>query len=207
MVSEIRIYIEGGGNNNTSRRRMRGGFGEFFSSLRDLARQNRLGWNLILCGSRSEAFENFKLATRTHPDAFNVLLVDAESPVKRSAWQHLLHGDGWRAPADVEEAQCHLMVQAVEAWLVADPDTLAAFYGQGFRRNALPRAEDVETIGKERLLSALVQATEPTQKGRYHKIDHCAALLERIDHAQVRARATHCDRLFQVVEERIRSNP
>lgn len=206
MVREIRIYIEGGGNNNTSRRKMRGGFGEFFSPLRDLARQHRMSWNLILCGSRSEAFGNFKLAVRTHQDAFNVLLVDAESRVSRPGWEHLRHGDGWIVPAGVEEAQCHLMVQAVEAWLVAVPEALAAFYGQGFRRNALPRTEDVETIGKDRLLSALVQATEPTQKGRYHKIDHCAALLERIRPADVRARAAHCDRLFQVLEERILSN-
>lgn len=184
---------------------MRGGFGEFFSSLRDLARQNRLGWSLILCGPRSEAFESFKLAIKTHPDAFNVLLVDAECPVSRSGWEHLRNSDGWETPAHVEDAQCHLMVQAIEAWLIAAPDTLAAFYGQGFRRNALPRTEDVETIAKERLLSALSQATEPTQKGRYHKIDHCAALLERIDPAQVRARAVHCDHLFQGLEEKIRS--
>lgn len=206
MVSEIRIYIEGGGNNNTSRSKMRGGFGEFFSSLRDRARQKRLGWSVILCGPRSEAFKSFELAIKTHQDAFNILLVDAEAPVSRSGWEHLLHGSGWRAPAGVEAAQCHLMVQAVEAWLIAVPDLLAAFYGQGFRRNALPRAEDVETIDKEHLLSALVQATEPTQKGRYHKIDHCAALLERIDPAQVRARAKHCEHLFQILEERIRSN-
>lgn len=205
-MREIRIYIEGGGNNNTSRRKMRGGFGEFFSSLRDLARENRLGWSLILCGPRSEAFESFKLAVRTHRDAFNVLLVDAESPVSRSGWEHLLHSDSWKVPADVEEDQCHLMVQAVEAWLVAVPETLAAFYGQGFRRGSLPHTKDVEAIDKERLLSALVQATESTQKGRYHKIDHCAALLERIDPAQVRARAKHCEHLFQVLEERIRSN-
>src|SRR5215211_9552796 len=120
MVTEVRVYIEGGGNNNTSRRRVRGGFSSFLNPLRELARQKRLGWNVIVCGPRSEAFEIFKMGSRSHPEAFNVLLVDSEAPVSRPAWEHLQRQDGWKRPESAGRSQCHLMVQAVEAWIVAD---------------------------------------------------------------------------------------
>ncbi len=96
------------------------------------------------------------------------------------------------------------MVQTVEAWLIADPDTLAAFYGQGFLRKALPRRQDVEAIAKADLISALDRATVRTQKGQYHKILHCSYLLGRLNQDRVRARARHCDLLFTTLEARIR---
>jgi len=204
MVREIRVYVEGGGNNNTSRRRVRGGFSSFLNPLRKLARQKRLGWTVIVCGPRPEAFESFKMAARSHPEAFNVLLVDSEAPVSRPPWEHLQQQVGWTRPESVRETQGHLMVQTVEAWIVADPETLSDFYGQGFLRNALPGSEDVEVIPKDRLLSSLNHATRGTQKGPYHKIDHGAALLERIDPERVRSRSQHCDRMFRELEAVIR---
>ena len=204
MVTEIRVYIEGGGNNNTSRRRVRAGFSSFLNPLRELARQKRLDWNVIVCGPRSEAFESFKIAGRSHPEAFNVLLVDSEAPVKRPTWEHLQQQAGWKKPKSARESQGHLMVQAVEAWILADPETLSDFYGQGFLSNAIPRTEDVEAIPKDRLLSALDHATRGTRKGPYHKIDHGAALLERIDPERVRSRSRHCDLLFREIEAEIR---
>ena len=72
---------------------------------------------------------------------------------------------------------------------------LTEFYGQDFLRNALPGTDDVEAIPKDRLLSSLNHATRGTQKGPYHKIDHGAALLERIDpgeSAPGRGTATCC---------------
>jgi Domain of unknown function (DUF4276) len=95
------------------------------------------------------------------------------------------------------------MVCTVEAWLAADPEALAAYYGQGFRRNALPAQADVETVEKDALMSALNRATERTQKGRYRKIEHCSDLLKRLDSARVRSRARHCDLLFKTLEAHI----
>ena len=198
------MYVEGGGNNNTSRRRVRGGFSGFLGSLRELARHKRLGWNVIVCGPRSEAFENFKLGSRSHPEAFNVLLVDSEAPVSTPAWEHLQRQEGWPRPKGAGESQGYLMVQAVEAWIIADPGALSVFYGQGFLHNALPRSDDVEAIPKDRLVPSLVHATRGTQKGPYHKIDHGATLLERIDPNRVRARSRHCDLLFRELEAAIR---
>ncbi len=134
--------------------------------------------------------------------AFNILLVDSESRVSQPRWEHLRRQDRWQVP-DLPEEHCHFMVCTIEAWLVADPEALAAYYGQGFRRNALPAQTDVETVEKEALISALNRATERTQKGKYHKIEHCSAILKRLDPARVRSRARHCDLLFKTLEARI----
>jgi hypothetical protein len=206
MVTGIRVYVEGGGNNHASRRRMRSGFSGFLLSLRELAREKKLEWHVIPCGPRAEAFENFKLAVKTHPSAFVVLVIDSEEPVSGPVWDHVSRYDRWSRPKGILDSQCHLMAQAVEAWILADPDSLVRFYGQGFVESGLPRAQDIETVGKKRLLAALEQATRGTTKGTYHKIDHCAALLEKIDPSKVRTRAKHCDRLFRELEVVIRSS-
>jgi uncharacterized protein DUF4276 len=97
-----------------------------------------------------------------------------------------------------------LYVQAVEAWLVADPDVLAAYYGQRFHRKALPASSDVEAVPKEDLLQKLKQATAKTQKKTYAKIRHCADLLGLLNRDRVRQRAHHCDLLFRTLDKRIR---
>jgi hypothetical protein len=81
------------------------------------------------------------------------------------------------------------MVQAMEAWFLADRDTLAAYYGQGFRLNALPGDErHIEAISKDDLVPSLEQATSDTKtKGQYHKTRHGFALLALIDPAKVEA--------------------
>lgn len=203
MVREVRIYAEGGGNANLSRNKLRTGLNQFLVPLCRLARARQIFWSVIPCGPRSVTFESFRLALRKHPAAFNVLLVDSEAPVSQSPWQHLEERDGWTVP-DSPDEQCHLMVHSMESWLLADPAALAGFYGQGFRPKALPKVADVETIPKEKIAAALQHATRETQKGPYHKIRHGPDLIGRLDPAQVRQRAKHCDRLFVTIETLLR---
>jgi hypothetical protein len=199
MIREIRIYVEGGGNDNPSRRQIRTGFGQFLDPLWQVARERRVRWEVIACGPRNAAFENFQLALRSHPDAFNVLLVDAEDEVSRTPWEHLRQRDGW-LEGNLPDDHCHLMVRTVEAWIAADPTTLAGYYGQGFQPKALPTRNDIEAVDKEHLIEALNRATAATSKGRYHKIVHCSELLGKIRPEIVRKRAAHCDRLFTTLE-------
>ena len=79
---------------------------------------------------------------------------------------------------------------------VADPGAVATFYQQGFLKNALPRAQDLEGVGKKQIYDSLERATAQTQKAEYRKIRDAAALLELIDPAVVRRRCPSCDRLF-----------
>ena len=193
MVSEIRIYVEGGGNGSESKAAIRQGFGQFLEPMRQLAQSYRIRWQVVACGGRNAAFDNFKTALRTHGEAFNVLLVDSEAPVTQTPWAHLLARDGWASPPAGDE-QCHLMTQCVEAWLVADRDALRKFYGVGFNKRALPANINVEAVDKRDLESGLERATRNTSKGRYHKIRHCSELLARLDPTTVRSKATHCNR-------------
>ena len=201
MVKAIRIYFEGGGR--FTWRTIKEGFGEFLDPLRQLARSRGLTWDLIAGGSRNDTFEKFRLGLEHHSKAFNVLLADSESRVELPCWKHLRRQDRWDVP-DLPEDHCHLMVQTMEAWLVADPDTLARYYGQGFRRKALPDRSDVEAIPKDQLLHSLERATVGTQKGRYTKIRHCSDLLRLLNQDRVRLRAHHCDLFFKTLEARLR---
>lgn len=206
MVEEIRIYVEGGGDRADSKAAIRAGFGQFLRPLVQRARARGVRWQLVACGSREATFRDYRFGLRSHPEAFNVLLVDSESRVEAPPWEHLRRLAGWEPPAS-DDRQCHLMAQVVEAWLTSDETALERYYGQGFLGSALPRHTDIEAVEKQRLLDALDHATRGTQKGKYRKIAHCSELLALIDPATVRARAAHCDRLFQILTALIDESP
>lgn len=198
MTHGIRIYIEGGGDSRDQKASLRQGFSAFFATVKDKARGNCMHWDIVVAGSRRRCFDAFRKALEDHPDAFNILLVDAECPVSREPQEHLRNRDGWTIEA--QEGAWHLMVQMMEAWFVADPDALAGYYGQAFLDSAIPRSTNVEQIDKAPLESALDAATRHTQKGSYKKIKHGADLLALINPAVVRRKAPHCERLFRRLE-------
>lgn len=202
MVSEIRIYVEGGGDQRSGRAVVQEGFSKFLSPLREMARERHIRWYVVACGSRHSAFDDFRIALIQHRDAFNVLLVDAEGPVTRSPREHLQDRDQWSIEG-IHDDHCHLMVQVMEAWIVADIETLERFYGQGFNANPIPGQEDVELIAKADLEHALIQATRNTQKGEYHKIRHGPKILALVDVNKIRNRAQHCDRMFTILSNKI----
>jgi hypothetical protein len=196
-MNKIRIYIEGGGVGKETRATLRQGFGAFFSSLRDIARSRRISWDIIVSGSRDDAWGDFETALEQHSDSLNILLVDSEGPVSTTPKQHLHDRDGWNITVPAE--CCQLMVQTMESWLLADVEVLKSYYGQRFQGSALPNCNNVEDIGKAALYTALDQATRHTKKGPYRKITHGADLLERVRPSVVRSRAIHCDRFFKTV--------
>jgi hypothetical protein len=200
MVTEIRIYIEGGGDGKNTKALIRQGFSSFLKDLVQIARSKRINWNIIVCGSRNNAFKSFVKALEDYPHAFNVLLVDSEAAVNKPPWEHLKSRDNWDSPS-VDDTHCHFMVQAMEAWFIADIDTLKKFYGQGFRENSIPKNTNVEKINKDSLEPSLKEATRNTSKGEYQKIQHASKLLELLDIAKVRKAAPNCDRLFTTLAQ------
>jgi len=202
MVTEIRIYIEGGGESRSTKDELRGGYRAFLQEIYDLASTKRIRCRIVMCGGRNSAFDDFKTAIQSHPQSFNVLLVDAEAPVLLTPWAHLQQRDGWIS-SSVPDNHCHLMVQLLEAWFLADKDALKSYYGQGFNSNPIPGNPNVEQIAKATVASAMGIATRNTQKGEYRKIRDASRLLERISPAVVRVKSPHCDRLFTELSEQI----
>ncbi|NET59902.1 MAG: DUF4276 family protein [Symploca sp. SIO2E6] len=191
MVKAIRIYIEGDPE-------LRQGFRTFLQPLYDLAQNKKIKIEPPkLCGSRNAAYKAFKVALKTYPDAFIVLLVDSEGPVdkKQTPWQYLNSRDGWDS-LGTDDQHCHLMVQTMEAWFLADINALRQYYGQKLQESAVPKNPNIEEIDKVRLESSLEAATRHTSKGQYHKTRHASKLLELLKVDKVRKASRYCDRFF-----------
>ena len=81
----VKLYVEGGGDSKTLKRACRRGFGKFLERAGVAGRMPRI----VACGSRDNAYENFKTA-HDLDDGRAMLLVDAEAQVTSPGpWQHL----------------------------------------------------------------------------------------------------------------------
>lgn len=207
MIREIAIYVEGGGSTGQTLIPFRTGMLAFLKPFMDEVRRRRIRCNVVACGGRQEAYDAFVNKLRREPEVYSVLLVDAEEPVAKDAspWTHLAgrKGDHWACPEGADDARCHLMVVTMEAWFLADPDTLKDHFGGNFDEKKLPPANQAETRPKHVIEDALRQATRNTKAGEYKKIRDGAKLLEKIDPAVVRKHCKWCDRLFTGLGEAI----
>lgn len=196
-MSGIAIYVEGGGDYTDQKAELRAGFDALLRTCKEAARARKLHWKLVPCGGRKAAYEAFLSALGTEPAAINILLVDSEEGVTPETGDrqrdaelrvaHLTERDRWDLGAASPEC-IHLMVRCMEAWIVADPDALARFYGQRFARKALPVRQNLEEEPKQDVYHKLARATRKTQKGEYGKIKHASQLLQRIDTTKVARR-------------------
>ena len=127
-----------------------------------------------------------------------MLLVDAEEPVNETGpWQHLNNRDGWSRPDGATDDQCHLMVQIMESWFLADGDALKEFYGQGYRQNALPQNPQIERIAKDDVLDGLDRAAQNTSKRGYDKGSHSFEILAKLDAEKVKIASPHAKRFIE----------
>ena len=200
----VKVYVEGGGDGRELRARCRKGFSSFFEAADLAGRMPRV----IACGGRQSAYAKFLAALASGNEReFIVLLVDSEGLVVEGsgAWLHLMHRDGWEKPGDATDDNAHLMVQCMEAWFLADKDRLAAFFGRGFNRSALPGHQNIEEVAKADVLSGLKNATRRCQpKGEYGKGRHSFELLSEIDPTKVLAFSLHARRLVEILREKAR---
>lgn len=184
----VKLYVEGGGDTAALKSTCREGFATFVTKA---GLKNRP--RIVACGSRRDAFESFCTAIANGEKA--ILLVDSEEVVNMQhqqgqpdAWQPWAHlkaraGDGWDKPNNATETDCHLMTQIMESWFLADRDALKTFFGQGFKENALPAANNaIEGIAKQNVYSSLTQSTSNCKtKTAYGKGEHSFKLLTKID--------------------------
>ena len=211
-MREIVIYVEGGGDTVSQRKELRTGFDGLFRSQKEAARKNRISLRFVPSGGRTEAFKTFRNAMdQSGSTRHIVLLVDSEGPIpaeidtqdeanrntddeanSKARVQHLVNRDGWNFKG-VEPSHVHLMVQCMEAWILADPEKMKEFYKKDFRENALPRLPNLENEAKTSIYSKIAAATKDTQKGEYSennraKITHASKLLEMIRPKEISVR-------------------
>jgi hypothetical protein len=186
----VAIYIEGGGDGANAKASLRQGFDGLLGKEKSAARDRRLHWKLVMCGTRGFAYDAFINAV-ANGEGVAALLVDSEGPLAASDAEarvrHLRDRDGWDLSQATSE-YVHLMTQCMEAWIVADGDAVAGYYGKGFVKTALPTRQDLEAEPKAHIYAALARATAKTQKGEYHEIRHASQLLPRLDRDKVGVR-------------------
>ena len=191
----VKLYVEGGGDSKALKTECRKGFQRFIEKAGLVGKMP----GIVACGSRQNAYESFETA-HTSQDGGAMLLVDAEGPVTASGpWQHLKARDGWNRPVAATDDDCHLMVQVMESWFLADPDALESFYGQRFRTQSLPQNPNIEQVSKQDVLGRLDGATRDTRKGRYSKGRDSYEILGRVDPAKVTKASAHAERLIGVL--------
>ena len=194
----VRVYVEGGGDSDLLRRQCRDGFREFFGKAGLEGRMPRV----VACGSRQRAYNRFCAAIdRAEAGDFIVLLVDSETAVaaRDNPWEHLRKRDDWTQPSAAADDGAQLMVQCMEAWFVADRQSLSAYFSRDFKAAALPARDDVETIAKNDLERTLKQATRSCSKGPYRKGRHSFDLLGCLDPSKVMESSPHARRLIDVL--------
>ena len=188
--------MEGGGEEKNTKARLRQGMEIFLADIKDACRRRGWRWKLVCCGSRGQAYRRFRNERKSVDAGIVVLLVDSESEIDGATpIDHLAAEDGWNFDG-VDDEWVHLMVQTMEAWIVADPGALGTFYGRGFQKTALPQSPNLEKVSKMDIERALDRATQGSQKGKYHKIRHAKEILQSISPAIVRQRCPYCERLF-----------
>lgn len=202
---KITIYVEGGGDRKDLRARCREGFTKFFEKAGFAGRMP----GIVACGSRMDAFRRFSAGiANAEEDAFIVLLVDSEAPVKTEhqerPWLHVREreGDHWEKPPSAEEENLHFMVQCMEAWFFADKAALGAYFGKDFQVSALGNVQNVETIPKADLFEKLKRATLRTKKGAYGKGKDSFELLGRIAPEKVRGASRFAARLIATLDQK-----
>jgi hypothetical protein len=204
MTRHIRLYVEGGGDLKGTIVRFRTALGAFFNEIRSKARVKKIQWTIKPCGGRHSTCDDFLSSLELNPQDFNVLLIDSEGPVSEKPVIFIKNQFGRKMDnTHLEDKHCHLMIQTMEAWLIADPEKLKDYYGRDFNEKTLPQNTNVEQIDKSTLSKSLKNATRNTKKGEYHKTRHAPEILERIRSSVVRSKAPNCERLFLALQNEI----
>ena len=194
----ITLYVEGGGDSNSSKS-LRPACREGFRTFIEKAGLGGMMPKIVACGGREKAYDKFKIA-HLNKDETSLLLVDAEESVQETgSWRHLKVREDWDCPDGATEDQCHLMVEVMESWFLADRDALKEFYGQGYRQNALRQNPQIEQIAKRNVLDGLDRAARETSKRGYHKGAHSFEILAELDPEKIMNVSPHAKRLIEAL--------
>lgn len=204
----MKLYVEGGGDSTALKTACREGFTKFITKAGVQKRPR-----IVACGGRRNAFDSFCTAIAQGEAA--MLLVDSEVVVADQhqygqtdqwlPWGHLRQCEGWDKPEAASDTDCHLMVEVMENWFLADHGALKSCFGQGFSEGALPASEDsVERISKKSVYAALGAATKNSKiKGAYSKGSHSFKLLAETDPSKVMAASPWARRFIEELAKKM----
>ena len=205
IKNDLYVYVEGGGSGSSSNAlhaEFRQAFSEFFKAA-DLENQRP---RIVPCGGREKAFDMFCTAKIQGKNA--MLLVDSEGPVHSwnpsqtsRQWKPWSHLKNWIAPEGATDEDCHLMVECMENWFLADWASVRDFFGRNFRFNVLPQSA-VETISKSSVMEVLKTATSDCPNKTYNKGAHSFKLLKCIDPKKVEAASPWAKRFLDELRKR-----
>jgi len=198
MVAEVTIHFEGHSN-------LRPGFHKLFEPHVNHARQQKIRFNLIAGGSRTEAAKDFLRSCRSQPFNVNVLLIDSEGPISDTATaiQSLRSLSFWDGSVVFDNDQVNLMVQAMEAWFIADPQALINHFGRDFNIKALPSPQNAESVSPSDLATAIREGLRNSGRRRYDKVTDGVKLLQLIDRVKVGQNCRHFQRLMDYLSREI----
>ncbi len=217
----VKLFVEGGGDSKSLHTECRKAFSAFLQKAGLSGCMPRI----VACGSRNNAFDDYCTAIKNHEEA--VLLVDSEVPViidpnmseeektdikKWKPWYHLKNRknqtgeltDNWNVPQNAKDTDCHLMVEVMETWFLADVEAIKKYYANKFTENCLPKNLDIEKVSKRDILSSLCDATKNTQKGSYNKSNHSFDILALIDPEKVKNRSPWAKRFIELLTEKMK---
>ena len=92
----------------------------------------------------------------------------------------------------------------METWLLADRQTFIAYF-PAVSASALPPDADLESRRKKEVSDALRNATQSSNKGRYHKDNHSFDLLGRVQPEELKRRLPHFRRFVETLGARLPS--
>ena len=126
---------------------------------------------IIIAGGRGKAYDCYKNQLKNNVKA--VLLVDSELPIdskfKDKPWDFLKKNENWDWLEKLDNKTCHLMVQCMETWFLADKENLQKYFGNGFSIKFFQK-KSIEKINKRELLIQLNAATNKCKtKKNYDK--------------------------------------
>jgi hypothetical protein len=202
----VKIFVEGGGDNDDQHREFRQGLRLFLEKAGIKGRMPRI----VACGGRQTAFDDYKTEIKSGNSAY--LLVDSEEAVaatfqngedmtKWNPWGHLKQrtGDNWDRPEKAKDTDCHLMVQCMENWFLADSQALSSFFKKEFKEKKLPTNKSIEAVSKTEVYDALAAATKEC-KAAYSKGGNSFKILAEIDPAKVTSASPWAKRFIETLK-------
>ena len=201
----VKLYVEGGGSRAELRIRCRKAFSDLLCRAGFAGRLPRV----VACGSRNEAFDQFKSAV-SGPSYYPILLVDSEDLVANGnqpnnpsgAWRHLESRDDWQRPNTAHDDQAQLMVTCMETWLMADRDALLRHF-RGMNQNRLLPDVGLEGRDKQDVNAALDRATSPSRRGSYTKGRDSFDLLSKVEPTKLKSKLPHFQRLIKTLDNHL----